>query len=216
MSQVKKGEKNRLLLPEHLGRDELKLVRESREKITTNLLQKYQRNFSSQINCYTESLWLSRGMMCVTIVFMTATGHAIIGTVIAAKIANPYLAIPIAISSHFAADLFPHWDTATNLRKKGVTRVFTETIIDVFLGLTTSYLVLNYLSPSADFSYALLIIIFAQLPDWLMSPYVFFKIKLFKWAYDIQQPFNKKLDKPWGIINQIAVLVLIVILAKVF
>jgi len=34
---------------------------------------------------------------------MTATGHAIIGTVIAAKIGNPYLAIPLAIVSHLAA-----------------------------------------------------------------------------------------------------------------
>lgn len=147
---------------------------------------------------------------------MTATGHAIIGTVIAAKFGNPYLAIPIAIASHFLADTFPHWDTATNLRKKGTGRVFTETVFDVALGLILSYLVLNFLSPGANFLYAFLIIIFAQLPDWIMSPYVFFKIKLFKWAYDMQQPFNKKLDKPWGIINQIAVLILMVILAKVF
>jgi hypothetical protein len=36
---------------------------------------------------------------------MTATGHALIGTVIAAKIGNYALAIPIALGSHFLADV---------------------------------------------------------------------------------------------------------------
>src|SRR3989338_6702261 len=49
---------------------------------------------------------------------MTATGHAVIGTVIAAKIGNPTLAIPIALASHVVADYFPHWDTATNRKTK--------------------------------------------------------------------------------------------------
>ena len=49
---------------------------------------------------------------------MTATTHALIGTIIAAKIGNPALAIPIAIASHIAADAIPHWDTATNRKKK--------------------------------------------------------------------------------------------------
>ena len=49
---------------------------------------------------------------------MTATGHAIIGTVIAVKIGNPALAVPLAIASHIAADAFPHWDEGTNSKKK--------------------------------------------------------------------------------------------------
>lgn len=147
---------------------------------------------------------------------MTATGHAIIGTVIAAKVGNPALAIPLAIASHFVADAIPHWDTATNIKKKGVKKVFTQTVFDVVLGFVVSYLALNFLSPSTSFSYAILIVISSQLPDWLMSPYYFFNIKLFKWAYDIQQPFDKTLDKPWGIINQIVFLILVVLIAKIF
>lgn len=46
---------------------------------------------------------------------MTATGHAIMGTALAAAIPNPYLGIPIAILSHIACDAFPHWDTGTNM-----------------------------------------------------------------------------------------------------
>lgn len=147
---------------------------------------------------------------------MTATGHAVLGAVIAAKVANPYLAIPFAIASHFVADMIPHWDTATNMKKKGAKKVFIQTIFDVVLGLAVSYLVLNFLSPGTSFSYTILIVIFSQLPDWLMSPYYFFNIKLFKWAYDIQRPFDNKLDKPWGIINQAVFLILVVLIAKIF
>lgn len=39
---------------------------------------------------------------------MTATAHAIIGTVIAAKVGNPVLAVPIALASHIIADAIPH------------------------------------------------------------------------------------------------------------
>ena len=147
---------------------------------------------------------------------MTATGHAILGTVIAAKIGNPALALPIAIASHFVADAFPHWDTATNIRRKGKKRVMIEAFLDVTMGFIISYLILQFLSPQTNYSYAILIVLAAQLPDWLTAPYYFFKIAFFKKAYTLQKIFDNKLNKPWDIINQIAVLALIVILVKIF
>lgn len=149
-------------------------------------------------------------------VIMTATGHAIIGTIIAAKISNPVLAIPIALLSHIAADAFPHWDTATNIKTKGRKRVFIESFFDVLISFLISYLIHLFLFPQTDFFYILFIVFIAQLFDWIMALYYFFDIKLFKWAYDFQLLFDSKLDKPWGIINQIAVLTLLVVLAKIF
>lgn len=149
---------------------------------------------------------------------MTATAHAIFGTVIAAKIGNPALAIPIALVSHVAADMIPHWDTATNGNGKGKSpnRVLTDTMIDVGLGFILSYFLIIFISPQTNLLYALIIIIFAQLPDWLMAPYYFFKIKFFKWAYDFGKITNKDLDKPWGIFTQIATVALVILLGKLF
>ena len=81
---------------------------------------------------------------------MTATGHAIIGTVIAAKVANPYLAIPIALVSHIAADIFPHWDTATNARKKSKKRVIIDSFFDLIFGLVLSYAIIFLLFPEKE------------------------------------------------------------------
>ncbi|OGH19863.1 MAG: hypothetical protein A3D74_02920 [Candidatus Levybacteria bacterium RIFCSPHIGHO2_02_FULL_37_13] len=149
---------------------------------------------------------------------MTATGHAVLGTIIAAKIGNPILAIPLAVASHIAADIFPHWDTATNRDKKGKKRVIIESFFDLIFGLLLSYTIIFLLFPQTNFLYVLFLILAAQSLDWLMIPYYFFNINfpLFKWAYKFQKSFNHDLDKPWGIINQVAVLVLIVILAKIF
>ena len=147
---------------------------------------------------------------------MTSTGHAVIATIIAAKIGNPAIALPIAFLSHFAADAFPHWDTATNIKRKGKEIVMIESFIDVVFGFAASYLILQFLSPSTQFSYAVIVIFAAQLPDWLTAPYYFFKVQAFKPVYIIQKKFDRKLNKPWGIINQIAILVLLILLAKFF
>ncbi len=148
---------------------------------------------------------------------MTATGHAIIGTIIAAKIGNPALAVPIAIVSHIAADAFPHWDTATNIAKKGNRRVIVESFFDLILGFALSYLMIVFLFPKTNLSYALFIILVSQGLDWLMVPYRLFNINfpLFRWTYKFQKLFDNSLDAPWGIIIQVAVLVLVVGIAKI-
>ena len=109
---------------------------------------------------------------------MTATGHALIGTVIAAKVGNPVLAVPIAIASHFLADAFPHWDTGTNKKQKSKKTFMIESAFDVILGFVLSWILITWVFPETNLAYAFLIIIMAQLPDWLTIPYLFFGLKL--------------------------------------
>ncbi len=156
------------------------------------------------------------GDSCDTIILMTATGHALIGAVIAAKISNPALAIPIALASHLAADLFPHWDLGTNAKGKSRLRLRTEATLDVIVGFILSYLLIYYIFPTTNISYAFFMIIVSQLPDWLTMPYYFFNIRIqpFVWAYKFQKHFDNRLDKPWGIINQVSAILILVLLAK--
>lgn len=147
---------------------------------------------------------------------MTATGHAIIGTVIAAKIGNPYLAIPLALLSHFAVDRIPHWDAGTNSKTKTKKQILSGSFIDVVISFTTAIIMVEKVFPQTDLVYAFLIVFISQLPDWLMAPYYFWHIQLFRPFYKFQKIFDRKLDKPWGIINQAVILLLIVVLAKFF
>lgn len=148
---------------------------------------------------------------------MTATGHAIIGTVIAAKIGNPYLAIPIAMFSHLAADAFPHWDTGTNQKKKSNAALWRDSVIDVTISFIIPYFLITFLNPQTNLIYVYSMVISAQFFDWITAPYVFLKWKFFPFdiPYKLQIPFDNKLDKPWGIITQIAALLVLIVYAKI-
>ena len=141
-----------------------------------------------------------------------------IGTVIAAKIGNPALAVPIALGSHFLADALPHWDTGTNRDKKSATRFFVETLADLTIGFILSWLLIVLFFPSTSLLYAFIIIIVAQSPDWLTAPYLFLNWNFppFSTIYNCQKKFDKELDIPWGFINQVVVLTALVFLAKIF
>ena len=148
---------------------------------------------------------------------MTATGHAVIGVVIAAKIGSPVLAIPIAFASHCLADMFPHWDTATNVKQKGKRQTIIDSAIDVFISFLATYFLVIFVFPETPLLYAYIIVFASQALDWLMAPYYFFRWKFppFYWAYRFQKDIlDHRLDKPWGIINQVAVLVALVVIAK--
>lgn len=147
---------------------------------------------------------------------MTATSHALIGTIIAAKIGNPLIAFPLALSSHIVADFIPHWDTATNRGKKGYKKVFIHTLLDVTLGFVVSYAILNAFFPKTDLTYAFFVVIASQLFDWGTSLYYFFNIKSFKWVYEFQKSFNRDLDLPWGLIIQVILIIGLVWFAKAF
>lgn len=148
-----------------------------------------------------------------SIKLMTATAHAVIGTVIAAKIGNPYLAIPIAFASHIVADYIPHWDTATNVAKKGKQRVMAETLFDIALGFFISFILLSTIFTQTSPVYAICIILVSQSLDWLTAPYYFLKIKTppFIWAYKFQKLFDHELDAPWGIVTQVVTIILLLV-----
>lgn len=143
---------------------------------------------------------------------MTATSHALIGASIASLIPNPILAIPLAITSHFAADLVPHWDAGTNRRKKTMMRLRVEAAFDVLLGFTLVYLIFGRIVGSA---YLFVMIIAAQLPDWLETPSSKFGIKIppFSWIEWLGHKLQNRLQLPWGLVTQVVIVGLIVAFA---
>lgn len=128
--------------------------------------------------------------------------------VIATQVSSPELGIPLAIASHVAADLFPHWDTATHSKKKGRYKLFRDSIIDVVLSFVLPFVLVWALFPDTSYIYVFFMILASQLLDWLTAPYYFFGIRKppFIWVYKVQVIFDNRMDKPWGIINQVILL----------
>src|SRR3972149_1591709 len=131
--------------------------------------------------------------------YMTATAHALIGASLAAKFSNPLLGIPLAILSHFLVDIIPHWDLGTNHKNKSLARLRIEAVFDVLLGFGLSFLIF---SRAVDPIYLFVMIVAAQLPDWLEAPAFMFNINVppFSWMDWLLLENRFKNDLPRGVI----------------
>lgn len=153
---------------------------------------------------------------------MTATGHALVATLIVAKISNPYISLPLALASHFVLDLVPHWDSGTHHREKTKKRLFYESAADVIISIVSSFILYTYILGQSDYPLLYLGVFVSQLPDWLMAPYFILNMKhpFMGWSkqmYRLQHKMNVRLDKPWGIVTQVAtVVILYILLFRVF
>ncbi len=142
---------------------------------------------------------------------MTATGHALIGTLIAAKVSNPVFAVLLSFASHFAGDILPHWDSGTHSRSKTRARIRTEAAFDVIIGFILSFAAYSLLLKQNNFGLLIISILAAQAPDWLSAPAFMFNIHIpiLEQIYQIQRKLNVKLDKPWGIVTQVVAIVIL-------
>lgn len=152
---------------------------------------------------------------------MTATGHALIATLLIVKFPDPAISLPLAFASHFACDIIPHWDSGTHHHDKTRQRLFFEAGLDVIVSVFLSVLLFEALGGG---NYILLFIgiFLSQLPDWLTAPYFILHMKspLVAWSrhmYRLQHRLNSRLDKPWGIVTQVVTVVgLYILLFKIF
>ncbi len=133
---------------------------------------------------------------------MTATTHAIVGGAIAAFSPNLAVSLPLALGSHFLMDLVPHWDAGTNFenRPKIVSAVMAA--IDVIAGFVLVYLIFGGVVSPLNLW---LTVLFAQLPDWIEAPYLFFNLNFApsRIVERIQHKIHSRLDLPWGLVTQL-------------
>ena len=111
---------------------------------------------------------------------MLQTPHVIVGTAIAIKIGNPYLALPLALASHFVLDRVPHWNphTYTEAMKFGIPKKQTIGLIlvDIVVAFVLGLLIADRFLP--DYGRALIILLaaFASVSfDIAKHPFFLFK-----------------------------------------
>ena len=143
---------------------------------------------------------------------MTATAHALIGASIASRVINPLIGIPLAIASHFAADLIPHWDAGTNHKQKSLMRLKLEAATDVLVGFALVFLIFR---SSVEPVYLFTMVIAAQLPDWLEAPsWMFgFKVPPFSWLDYLGHKLQSRMQLPWGLVTQVVIVGMLVFLS---
>ena len=146
---------------------------------------------------------------------MTATAHALVGGAIASSIPDPVLGLSLALVSHPILDMVPHWDFGKGWRNKSKVNFFLEGVFDLGVGLVLAYALFGRgISPI----YFLATIFASLFFDLIQIPYWFFKWRFppFSWAYRSQSAIQGHAKLPWGILNQVIAVLLIVILLQVF
>jgi len=144
---------------------------------------------------------------------MLETPHVALGAAIAIKVGNPYLAIPLALASHFLLEKVPHWNPHLNteMKKYGHLTNKTKLIIalDTTLALGLGIIVALKALPNSSLSILVIASSFASIvPDLLESPYFIFGVKnkyIQKWIA-LQKKIQIDTTPFWGILTQIIVL----------
>lgn len=144
---------------------------------------------------------------------MLAASHALIGASIAKLVPNPYWGLPLNLILHFAADLTPHWDLHTRQANRSKAMIILWSLTDAGIG----YLAGGWIfSGGVSWPYLGLMMLAAQLPDWLEAPY-----RIFDWHFPpfssikkLQSRLHRKLALPWGLIWQIIIVLGFVLIAN--
>lgn len=127
---------------------------------------------------------------------MLEAAHSLTGAVIAYKIGNPVLALPLAFLSHYVADQLPHWNPDIGNEKKKFGFITKSTNIkiffDVIIGLGFgSYVAFKVFPDTFRFYTVLAGSFFAVLPDLLEAPYYYLKAKHSSLFIEVAKFHNK-------------------------
>lgn len=147
---------------------------------------------------------------------MLSISHGLTGALIATKISNPLISIPLIIGAHFLEDYIPHWDVGQGLSKKVKSHksaFYQELFIDLPLSALFVFFFFQY---GQDFSLLPWLGWFTALvPDFIEFPYLFLGWRFFpiKQLALIHKFFHRSIpDKFWGLLPQLLVVILIYLL----
>jgi hypothetical protein len=109
---------------------------------------------------------------------MLSIAHGTTGALIASKIPNPFISIPLVLLSHYVEDRIPHWDVGqglTSWKKSRKTAFLQELFFDFPLSIVLVYLIFQLGHP---FDWHIWLGWFVGLlPDFIEFPYLFLDMR---------------------------------------
>lgn len=116
---------------------------------------------------------------------MLEFAHALTGGVIASKIANPLVSLPLALASHFLIDLLPHWNPRLSIEKKKygyiTKKTFLVIVLDCLFGLFLGlFLAFRHLPDTSMMLKIIAGCFVGILPDLIEAPFYFLNWKNFR------------------------------------
>jgi len=147
---------------------------------------------------------------------MLETPHVFVGAAIAVAVPNPFVAIPLAFTSHFILETIPHWNPHLNSETekygKPTRRSTAITAIDSTIALISGSFIAYQALPNWTHALTILAACLASvLPDVMEGPYFFLKMRnsfIKKWI-----ALQKSIQADTGIIPGFITQILIIFVA---
>lgn len=139
---------------------------------------------------------------------MLLTTHVFMGVLIGMTVEIPWLALPLALLSHFALDLLPHWDFFS-FQDKITPQIMRKIYADVLLGLIVGSYFAYTVLPNTTKAVTVLACSFLSIfPDLIEAPYVFWRKKwpLCTRTIALQHKLHWKKKLPEGLIIQLVLI----------
>ena len=149
---------------------------------------------------------------------MLSIAHSATGAIIAAKVQNPFLYVPIVLALHYLQDFIPHWDVGTGLTNGSRKRIHAFFLEWIDLVLSAGLIFALYPLPSSlDFSslHPYIGAFIALVPDFLEFPinFLHWDIPLIKPINNFHHRFHHSTPNVFiGLLPQIALILLITLL----
>ena len=147
---------------------------------------------------------------------MLSIAHGPTGALIASKIPNPYISIPLILASHFLEDRVPHWDVGqglTSQKKSKKSAFIQELFFDFPLSILIVYL---FFQAGRPFDWRPWLGWFlGLLPDFIEFPYLFLNQRgsfIKKFATFHTWCHRSTSHRFWGLLPQFLVLLVILLL----
>ena len=144
---------------------------------------------------------------------MLETPHVAVGVAIATKIPNPFIAVPLAVASHFVLDRIPHWNphlyTETQKRGKPSPKSTKIAIIDIASAFALGSFFAYRALPDQKAAILILVCSLASVAsDVIKYPYYYFHMRqkwLVKWVkFERSLQIDSK-SVFWGLLTQILI-----------
>lgn len=140
---------------------------------------------------------------------MLETPHVAFGAAIAIKTGNPWVAIPLAFTSHFLLERVPHWNPHLNTEMKKYGKLTDTTKLVIGIDLVSAICLSAFLaqtqSPNNLQMFNVLASSFASiLPDLMEGPYFFLGMrgKFLTWWLKSQKALQVDASPFWGLLTQ--------------
>ena len=143
---------------------------------------------------------------------MLETPHVAVAASIAYHIPNPWISLPLAFTSHFVFDKYPHWNPMINTEKEKYGKISKKSrriiILDVILALFTGLTIASSTQIGPTHSLWIISACFmAVLPDLVEAPFYFLGIEsesVKKWV-KFKRSIQTDIPIFWGSLSQLLV-----------